>query len=102
MTIQECLAKNLKFYRKKKQLTQGQLAEKCNTSTNYIALIESEKKYPSPKTLEKIAKALEINAIDLFQIEIKNNKTTLNHELEQIKEDLRFSINKLLDDVLRL
>jgi transcriptional regulator with XRE-family HTH domain len=102
MTIQECLAKNLKFYRKKKQLTQGQLAEKCNTSTNYIALIESEKKYPSQKTLEKIAKALEINAIDLFQIEIKNNKTTLNHELEQIKEDLRFSINKLLDDVLRL
>ncbi len=102
MTIQECLAKNLKFYRKQKNLTQGQLAEKCNTSTNYIATIETGKKYPSPNTLERIAEALEINAIDLFQIEIKNEKVTLNHEFEKLKENLRFSVNKLLDEIFEV
>ena len=102
MTIQECLIKNIKYYRKQKKLTQGQLAEKCNTSANYIATIETGKKYPSPITLEKIAAALNINAIDLFQIEIRNENTLINHEIDQIKDTLRTSINKIIDDVVRV
>jgi len=88
MTIQECLSKNIKYYRKQKRLSQSQLAEKCETSTNYIATIETGKKYPSPKTLEKIASALDIEAIDLFQKELNINGTIKKHEIEIIKEDL--------------
>lgn len=99
MTIQECLARNIKYYRHHKKLTQSQLAEFCNTSTNYIATIETGKKYPSPKTLEKIALALDINAIDLFQIEIKDENKVLNHEIEMIKEKLRYSIDNLLNEI---
>jgi transcriptional regulator with XRE-family HTH domain len=47
-------------------ITQAQLAERVNTSTNYIALIESRKKFPSPEMLERIAAALEIDAPALF------------------------------------
>jgi len=47
-------------------LTQAQLAERVNTSANYIALIETEKKFPTPEKLEKIAEALEIDTPDLF------------------------------------
>ena len=47
-------------------ITQAQLAERVNTSTNYIALIESEKKFPTPEMLERIAAALEIDAPTLF------------------------------------
>jgi len=47
-------------------ITQAQLAERVNTSTNYIALIEGEKKFPTPEKLEKIASALEIDAPALF------------------------------------
>ena len=47
-------------------ITQAQLAERVNTSTNYIALIESEKKFPTPEMLERIAAALEIDSPALF------------------------------------
>jgi transcriptional regulator with XRE-family HTH domain len=47
-------------------ITQAQLAERVNTSTNYIALIESKKKFPTPEMLERIAAALEIDAPPLF------------------------------------
>jgi transcriptional regulator with XRE-family HTH domain len=47
-------------------ITQAQLAERVNTSTNYIALIETEKKFPTPEMLERIAAALEIDAPALF------------------------------------
>ena len=49
-------------------ITQAQLAERVNTSTNYIALIESEKKFPTPEMLERIAASLEIDAPALFSM----------------------------------
>jgi transcriptional regulator with XRE-family HTH domain len=51
-------------------ITQAQLAERVNTSTNYIALIETEKKFPKPEMLERIAAALEIDPPALFASEI--------------------------------
>jgi transcriptional regulator with XRE-family HTH domain len=51
-------------------ITQAQLAERVNTSTNYIALIETEKKFPTPEMLERIAVALEIEPTALFTAEI--------------------------------
>ncbi|MCL2179725.1 MAG: helix-turn-helix transcriptional regulator [Treponema sp.] len=47
-------------------ITQAVLAEKVDTSTNYIALIESEKSFPTPEMLERIASALEIDSPALF------------------------------------
>jgi transcriptional regulator with XRE-family HTH domain len=52
-------------------ITQAQLAERVNTSTNYIALIETEKKFPKPEMLERIAAALEIDPPALFATEIR-------------------------------
>ncbi|MDR0526404.1 MAG: helix-turn-helix domain-containing protein [Spirochaetaceae bacterium] len=47
-------------------ITQSQLAERVNTSTHYIGMIETEKKFPTPEMLERIAAALEIEAPALF------------------------------------
>jgi transcriptional regulator with XRE-family HTH domain len=52
-------------------ITQAQLAERVNTSTNYIALIETEKKFPKPGMLERIAVALGIDPPALFTVEIR-------------------------------
>jgi transcriptional regulator with XRE-family HTH domain len=52
-------------------ITQADLAERVNTSTNYIALIETEKKFPKPEMLERIAVALEIEPPVLFSAEIR-------------------------------
>ena len=64
--IQECLKTNMKLHRKRLGLSQAALAERAGTAPNYIALIEVGKNFPSLPMLEKIAAALEIDALDLF------------------------------------
>jgi len=65
-SLRSVLAFNMKAQRHVLGITQAQLAEKVSTSTNYIALIESERKFPTPKMLERVATALEIDAPALF------------------------------------
>jgi len=65
-SLRSVLTFNMKAQRHILGITQAQLAEKVSTSTNYIALIESEKKFPTPEMLERIASALEIDAPALF------------------------------------
>jgi len=65
-SLRSVLAFNMKTQRGILGITQAQLAERVNTSANYIALIETEKKFPTPEKLEMIASALEIDAPDLF------------------------------------
>jgi transcriptional regulator with XRE-family HTH domain len=70
-SLRTVLAQNMKEQRRILGITQAQLAERVNTSTNYIALIESEKRFPKPEMLERIAAALEIEPPDLFTAEIR-------------------------------
>jgi transcriptional regulator with XRE-family HTH domain len=49
-------------------LSQEKLAEKLNSATTYIAMIEGQKKFPSVRMLEKIAEALEIDTLELFSV----------------------------------
>ena len=65
-SLRSVLAFNMKSQRFILEITQAQLAERVDTSTNYIALIESKKSFPTPEMLERIAAALEIDAPALF------------------------------------
>jgi len=65
-SLRSVLAFNMKAQRHILGITQEQLAERVDTSTNYIALIESKKSFPTPEMLERIAVALEIDAPSLF------------------------------------
>jgi transcriptional regulator with XRE-family HTH domain len=69
--LRSVLAFNIKDHRRVLGITQAQLAEKVRTSTNYIALIETEKKFPKPEMLERIATALEIDPPSLFATEFR-------------------------------
>ena len=53
--IQRILLTNIKKYRSRRKYTQMKLAELCDVSPSYIGEIEIGRKYPSAKTLEKIA-----------------------------------------------
>lgn len=53
-------------WRKMKGLTQGQLADRCNTTQQTIAKIEQGSVDPKLSTLQKIADALEQDLVDLF------------------------------------
>jgi len=56
----------MKAYRQKLGITQPELAERANISTNFIGMIEQKRKFPAPEMLERIAAALEIDPSDLF------------------------------------
>jgi transcriptional regulator with XRE-family HTH domain len=67
--IREILAKNMKAYRNALGLSQAKLAEKVDTSTHYIGMIETKNNFPSPEMLERIAASLGIDTLDLFSSE---------------------------------
>lgn len=66
MKLQRILSDNMKQFRKKVGITQANLAELINSSTNYIAEIETRKKFPSPGKLEDIATALNVEPYELI------------------------------------
>jgi transcriptional regulator with XRE-family HTH domain len=66
--IRQVLALNLKKNRQKCGLTQEKLAEKAGISAHYLAMIEVERKFPTPEMLDKLAEALDIETVQLFDI----------------------------------
>jgi|LGOV01.1.fsa_nt_gb transcriptional regulator with XRE-family HTH domain len=60
------LSSNIKKYRKKKKLTQDQLAKNAAISLITIRRYENENINPTMETLEKIAKTLEITVNELL------------------------------------
>lgn len=69
MAIREIFKRNLKYYRKKRGLTQEQLAELINCNPKYISEIESRNKFPSAEVIDALALALGISASQLFEEE---------------------------------
>ena len=76
--LKTILASNIKARRKELGLTQEKLAEKISTASTYIAMIESGKRTPSFKMIERIAENLKVDASELF--------STKGHPLETISE----------------
>ena len=66
MDLREIFRKNVKTFRKSKNLTQEQLAELCDLSTNYIGDIERNRRKVTIDTIEKIANGLNISPADLL------------------------------------
>jgi transcriptional regulator with XRE-family HTH domain len=66
--LRKILSVNMKVYRTELGFSQARLAELVNTATNYIAQIESGKRFPTDTMLEKIASALQKRAYELFSV----------------------------------
>jgi len=89
-SLRSVLAFNMKVQRQVLGITQAKLAEKVNTSTHYIGMIESEKKFPTPEMLERIAAALEIDAPALFSLKSypASESGTVAQFQEQVLNDI--------------
>ena len=59
------IADNLRQKKKKKRISQDELADLCGISQQYVCKIENEKVNPSIYILWKIAEALEVTVNDL-------------------------------------
>ena len=93
--IRDILAYNLKQNRKKCGISQAKLAEKANITTQYIAMIEVSRKFPSPEMLERIAKALKIESYELFMVE-----TTPENAMERLHDTLVSNIEEVVSNAV--
>lgn len=62
---------NIKFYRKKLNLTQEQIAELIDVERSYITAIENGTKSPSIYFIYELSRALNINLKELMDINIE-------------------------------
>jgi len=89
--IKEIFAANLKENRRKKGYTQEKLAETADISLRYIAMLELGKSFPSGDMLEKLAKALDIQAFELFY-----PLATLDGALFHLEQSILSKIEKIV------
>ena len=89
--LRKVLASNLKLYRKTLGMSQAKFAEMANITDNYVALIETGKRFPSINILERLANALNKDTIELFSI-----KTIKKSKKEEIKTAILSDIDKIL------
>ena len=95
--IKLLLAFNIKQIRSRLDLTHAKLAEKADTSTQYIAMIELGRKFPSLEILGRIAAALKIDILDLFTpppFPVENLLTHKKKFLADLEKEVAKSVNK--------
>ena len=81
-SIREVLANNIKEYRRKCGFSQDKLAELASISSQYLATVETCRKFPTPEVLDRLAEALGIKTYELFTF------TTPHNELEKLRQDI--------------
>lgn len=65
-SIRTLLAENIRSYRRSKNLSQEELAEKCSLHRTYIGSVERCERNVTLSTLELLASALEISVAELL------------------------------------
>ena len=99
MYLERLVVDNIKRIRKNKGISQEKLAEACNTATSYIGLMEIYKNIPKLSTIEKIAKALDVDPLVLFE---DKEKIPLEKksEIQNRKRYFMAVLEKELDNIL--
>lgn len=92
--IKLLLGKRIKELRKRKKLTQDQLAEIIGIEPRNILKIENAQTFPRVQTLEKLADAFECTAKELFSFEHLD-------EIEEMRQKVIDAVQKD-DDIVKL
>lgn len=98
------IGKKIRKYRKQRGMTQDELAEKTNLSTNHLGAIERAEKNLTLSNLINIANALDVTADMLLCDEIRNGykiKTSIiTEKIEKLSPSDRDKIMQMLDIML--
>jgi transcriptional regulator with XRE-family HTH domain len=102
MSLEKLVIDNIKRIRKEKRITQEKLAEACNTATSYIGLMEIYRHAPKLSTIEKIAGALSVDPIVLFQNPQSPPDSRYDEiEMARLKASILSAMERELDRILR-
>lgn len=86
------IGKRIRQYREEAELTQEELAELAELSTNYLSAVEREVKSPTIDTLVKIMNAIKVTPNEVMQdVIIADTKDSMSQLEERIK---RLSLKK--------
>ena len=99
MELERLVIDNIKRIRKEKGISQEKLAEACNTATSYIGLMEIYRNVPKLSTIERIAHALEVDPLVLFErqnAEPEEKRAEILKKKEAILEIIEKQIEKIL------
>jgi len=99
MSLERLVIDNIKRIRKEKGISQEKLAEACNTATSYIGLMEIYRNVPKLSTIERIAEALEVDPLELFQPEIQY---PVGKQKESFKKRILSAVDREIDKLLGL
>jgi transcriptional regulator with XRE-family HTH domain len=83
MNLEQLVIDNIKRIRKEKGISQEKLAEACNTATSYIGLLEIYRNVPKLSTIERIAEALGVDPLALFE---RKDMSPTEEKMEMIKK----------------
>lgn len=105
MNKRELIGLRIKELRKRKGLSQEELAEKAETSANYLSRMERGTENPTLDMLIKISDALAVEMWEIFdfghELGLKEMKEIMNKLLKESEEEkLRLAI-KILRAVVR-
>jgi transcriptional regulator with XRE-family HTH domain len=67
MSLSKTVAQNLLAVRTFRKLSQAEVAKAANVSVSYVSMLERAQRSPPLQTIEAVAKALRVSALDLFQ-----------------------------------
>jgi len=98
--IRDVLAANLKQFRQARGWSQAHLAEKTETSTNYIGMLENSVKFPSSEMVQRLAYALEIDPTELFLKEIDPISTMKKYQKAALK-DIQILLERLINEKIQ-
>jgi transcriptional regulator with XRE-family HTH domain len=94
-SIREIFAKNLRENRRKCGFSQEKLAENAGITTQYLAMMEIARKFPSSEVLERLAAAMGIKVYELFLIDHSPRE-----ELELLRRDIINEMKQTFDESL--
>jgi len=83
MDVKLIFGKNLKFFRKAKKMTQGQLSKKVDISVKHLSALERGLAFVSADLLEKLASSVEVPVFCFFV----NDKKIIYNEREVFYSD---------------
>jgi transcriptional regulator with XRE-family HTH domain len=96
--FQRIFIENLRFWRKKRKISQLKLSEMVNISPNYLNAVENGKNFPSPEVIQNISDVLEVLPYQFF-LEHPAEDTPVNmlvSDLLVVKQRLIKEINDIL------
>ncbi|GAV22428.1 helix-turn-helix domain-containing protein [Carboxydothermus pertinax] len=81
--------------REERGLTLNDLSKKAGLSISYLSEIERGSKKPSLKTIDKIAKALNVNKAQILDTDQLETSLTLGEKIRLVREERKLTIGEL-------